>query len=285
MREPSLEEIFGSYIAWKAEEDTWFISFMNGSQTLYLLEGQDKALLIDTGYAIGNLRRFVENLTDRPISVINTHFHPDHAGGNGEWESVMMSPGATDDFPSMSATVGDMDALPHPDYKKVYLEDGSHIDLGGRILEVKLAANCHCNSSLYLLDRTKRMLFLGDEIDPAQVLLYDNSKNPEVAKTYCFDTVLKNYKSNLLWVKSHEADFDWLLGNHNGTPLAKSYIDDSIALIDAIYAGTAKIREKLNHPFIEMDPIAFQLCRVSLGKVSFIVNRAQLMALYGKEKP
>ncbi len=285
METPGLEEIFGSYMAWKAEEDTWFISFMNGTQFIYLLEGREKALLIDTGYAIGNLRRFVEKLTDKPISVVNTHFHPDHAGGNGEWESVMMSPGAPDDLPSMATTAGDMNALPYPDYEKVYLEDGGRIDLGGRVLEIKLAANGHCNSSLYLLDTTKRMLFMGDEIDPAQVLLYDNSKNPEVAKTYCFDTVLKNYRGNLLWAKSHEADYDWLLGNHNGAPLAKSYVDGSIALIDAIYAGPAKIHEKLNHRFIEMDPIAPQLCRVSLGKVSLIVNRAQLMELYGRKKP
>lgn len=283
METPNLEEIFGSYMAWKAEGDTWFISFMNGTETMYLLEGSEKALLIDTGYAIGNLRRFVEDLTDKPVLVINTHFHPDHAAGNGEWESVMMSKYAPDDFPSMAATVGDMNALPHPDYEKVYLEDGTVIDLGGRVIEVKLAENCHCNSSLYLLDKTKRMMFMGDEIDPAQVLLYDNSKNPEVARRYRFEDTLANYRRNLLWVKSHDADYDWLLGNHNGAPLAKSYVDDSIALIDAIYAGTARIHEKLNHHFIEMDPIAPELCRVSLGKVSFIANRAQLMNFYGKE--
>lgn len=282
MDAPSLEEIFGSYMAWRAEEDTWFINFMNGTENMYLLEGSEKSLLIDTGYAIGNLRKFVETLTDKPVLVINTHFHPDHAGGNGEWESVMMSKNAPEDFPSMAATAGDMDALPHPDYEKVYLDDGAVIDLGGRVIEVKLAENCHCNSSLYLLDKTKRMMFLGDEIDPAQVLLYDNSHNPEIARRYSFKDTLANYRRNLLWVKSHDGDYDWLLGNHNGAPLAKRYVDDGIALIDAIYGGTAKIHEKLNHRFIEMDPKAPELCRVSLGKVSFIVNRAQLMNLYGK---
>ena len=30
--EPSLEEIFGSYMAYKVTEDTWVISFMNGNK-------------------------------------------------------------------------------------------------------------------------------------------------------------------------------------------------------------------------------------------------------------
>lgn len=50
MEQPSLEQIFGTYTAWKLDEITWMISFMNGSQYLYLLEGEEKALLIDTGW-------------------------------------------------------------------------------------------------------------------------------------------------------------------------------------------------------------------------------------------
>ncbi|MCF0141983.1 MAG: MBL fold metallo-hydrolase, partial [Parasporobacterium sp.] len=77
MNGPDLKEIFASFFAWKAKPDTWIISFMSGTQFLYLLEGTEKALLIDTGYAVGGLREFVEKLTDKPIEVINTHFHPD----------------------------------------------------------------------------------------------------------------------------------------------------------------------------------------------------------------
>ena len=44
--EPTLEQIFGSYTAWEAKEGTWFINFMNGSENMYLLEGDEKALLI-----------------------------------------------------------------------------------------------------------------------------------------------------------------------------------------------------------------------------------------------
>jgi len=68
--EPDLKQIFGSYTAWKADDATWFINFMNGSENMYLLEGDEKALLIDTGYGAGNLRAFVETLTDKPVLVV-----------------------------------------------------------------------------------------------------------------------------------------------------------------------------------------------------------------------
>ena len=58
---------------------------------MYLLEGDEKALLIDTGYGAENLREYVEKLTSKPILVVNTHYHPDHAAGNGEFEAVYMN--------------------------------------------------------------------------------------------------------------------------------------------------------------------------------------------------
>lgn len=180
--EPTLEQIFGSYTAWEAKEGTWFINFMNGSENMYLLEGDEKALLIDTGYGVGNLRAFVEKLTDKPILVANTHFHPDHAAGNGEFEAVYMSEGEKNDAPSTltpGAVPFDLSKLPNPDYEKIYVKDGDVIELGNRTIEVLDVKPAHCNSSLFFLDRKGRMLLCGDEIDVGQVMMFDNSKNPE----------------------------------------------------------------------------------------------------------
>ena len=47
----------------------------------YLLLGRDRALLLDTGLGVGGLRREVEALTDRPVTVTLTHVHWDHIGG------------------------------------------------------------------------------------------------------------------------------------------------------------------------------------------------------------
>ena len=55
-----------------------------------LVIGRDKAALIDTGCGIGNLRKAVEDVTDKPILVINTHTHTDHIGSNYQFEDIAM---------------------------------------------------------------------------------------------------------------------------------------------------------------------------------------------------
>ena len=52
----------------------------------YLVEGDERACLIDTGSGIGSLRTYVESLTSLPYDVILTHGHVDHASGAGEFE-------------------------------------------------------------------------------------------------------------------------------------------------------------------------------------------------------
>lgn len=45
---------------------------------MHLICGECGALLLDTGYGIGNLKSVIEQLTDKPVSVFNTHWHGDH---------------------------------------------------------------------------------------------------------------------------------------------------------------------------------------------------------------
>ena len=50
---------------------------------MYLVEGSERAVLIDTGIGLGNIYRFVCSITDKPLDVIITHGHVDHAMGSG----------------------------------------------------------------------------------------------------------------------------------------------------------------------------------------------------------
>jgi glyoxylase-like metal-dependent hydrolase (beta-lactamase superfamily II) len=282
---PSLEQIFGNYMAWKLDETTWCISFMEGTEYIYLLEGEEKALLLDTGYGIGNLRRFVERLTHKPVTVANTHYHPDHSAGNGEWEEVLLSQGWILDAPSVElpgAGPYDLSSFPHPDYKKTAVHDGDIIELGGRTVRVLEAFSAHCNSSLFFVDEGHRMLFCGDEFESHQTLMYDNSCNPQAP--YHVKKRIDNLKANALRLKEIVCEGWYLLPNHNGTPVSTAYLDAYIALVDAIYDGTASIEDKLNHPFIEMDPKAPELCRVRLGDCSIFIKKAELMKVYGTKR-
>ena len=54
----------------------------------WLVEGSERAVLIDTGLGIAPIRPVAESLTSLPISVVNTHYHFDHVGGNYEFEEI-----------------------------------------------------------------------------------------------------------------------------------------------------------------------------------------------------
>ena len=60
-------------------------------ELMYLAEGNDEAVLIDTGVGLGNLKEFVGTLTDKKVSVLLTHGHVDHALGAGLFETVYMN--------------------------------------------------------------------------------------------------------------------------------------------------------------------------------------------------
>ena len=127
--QPDLLDIFASYTSWKYNEDTWIINFMDGSQNMYLLEGDEKALLIDTGWGSGTLRPYVERLTQKPVQVILTHGHLDHSGSCGEWSCAMMLPGADSDLLTLAKGPFDVSKLPYPDFVHQYVEDGQVLDL------------------------------------------------------------------------------------------------------------------------------------------------------------
>ena len=54
----------------------------------YLICGTEKAVLIDTGLGIGNIKSVVDSLTSLPIMVVTTHVHWDHIGGHKYFENI-----------------------------------------------------------------------------------------------------------------------------------------------------------------------------------------------------
>lgn len=272
--------IFGSYTSWKIDAQTHIINFMNGSQNMYLLEGCEKALLVDTGWGAGNLRPFVQRLTDKPILVANTHCHPDHAGGNGEWEAVYMLPGGEKDLATCAGCPFDLSKLPFPDYQHIVVHGGDRIDLGGRIIEI-YDISAHSNGSMALLDRENSQIFVGDELESAQVIMNESAPVPGVQ--YDLDERLRAHHRNMLRLKELGVKNMTVFPAHNGAPISPEYVDDYIGLVEHIYAGDAVIEDKLNHYFVEMGDPEHKLCRVRWKGASFFVVKEDLMKLYGSQ--
>jgi glyoxylase-like metal-dependent hydrolase (beta-lactamase superfamily II) len=75
------------YSVKEAAKKVWQIDD-NGEDTIYLVEGNDKALLIDTGWGIADLSKLISAITPLPVVAVNTHCHPDHVCGNHQFDRI-----------------------------------------------------------------------------------------------------------------------------------------------------------------------------------------------------
>jgi glyoxylase-like metal-dependent hydrolase (beta-lactamase superfamily II) len=54
----------------------------------WMVCGSERAVLLDTGLGVVPIRPVAERLADRPVDVVNTHYHFDHVGGNWEFDDI-----------------------------------------------------------------------------------------------------------------------------------------------------------------------------------------------------
>lgn len=60
-----------------------------GDVWMYLVDGPEKALLVDTSFGVGDLKGLIRHLIgDKELIVVNTHAHYDHCYGNAQFERV-----------------------------------------------------------------------------------------------------------------------------------------------------------------------------------------------------
>lgn len=212
------------YRARKINSNTYVVD-MGGVCYPYLLLGEEKALVIDTGMGKGNLREFFETITDLPMIVTNTHGHGDHTLWNGAFDEVYMHPKAIID-----AHGGDMsDAMiPVPSFKPIPIEEGHVFDLGGRHIEV-IATPCHSPGDLMFLDHENRLLFTGDNLEVGQVLIFYG--DGETGAT------VKGHLDVLRKIEKRYDEFDMICPAHNGSPFHKSVLKDFIENDERVLSG------------------------------------------------
>jgi glyoxylase-like metal-dependent hydrolase (beta-lactamase superfamily II) len=148
-----------------------------------LLVGQEKAVLIDTGCGIADLRKAVEQVTDKPVMVINTHTHLDHIGSNSQFDEIAMldhplsrqvaKEGVSHEILQTEILAENLVTGPWPrgfepgDFELSpfqvdrWLRDGDQVNLGESALEV-IHTPGEAPDHICLLDRVERILFCGD---------------------------------------------------------------------------------------------------------------------------
>jgi glyoxylase-like metal-dependent hydrolase (beta-lactamase superfamily II) len=193
------------------------------NESLYLVEGTDKAVLIDAGTNIKNLDRIAGTITQKPVTLVATHVHPDHTGLS------------IDCFPEIYINPGDTVLIPRimPGYKgKVrYLKDGEEIDLGGRKLEVVFTP-AHTPGSTTFIDKDAAYGFSGDSFGSGNLLLSMNFSTL-IATCGKMSAIMQEYGIKQLFPGHYYGD----------NPETKQRVDDMITLSRDVLSGKVKGKE------------------------------------------
>lgn len=240
---------------WESRPGTWIIEEPLHDEEVksYLLPGRERALLIDTGMGVGDIRDVVASITDLPVTVVLSHAHNDHMGGAWQFDNVGIHPSETDDLVTghsatrLAAWFSDSSmkgSLP-PDFQqdgyfipgkqptRVFV-DGDAIDLGGRTLEVMHAPG-HSRGGLVLLDRNDRSLFSTDVVYLRSLYLL----NP--------DSSVPAYIATLARLAALASDLDRLYPSHGPSPIDPGLI---LSMLD----GMRAIAHGRSADTVEVDP-------------------------------
>lgn len=229
----------------------------------FLVEGTERALLIDTGVGIGDLKWLVENrITDKPYDVVVTHNHGDHIGGAGWFDTIRIHPADADwkeghAAPTVSfrreyaelirnregkdyAYDPQKDIRPWPKEPEILsVSDGQKFYLGGRTVT---AYHCpgHTAGEIALADDLTKTLLCGDACNCNWLLCAD------LAPTLrgCAEKALAGLE-RILNMAGNTFDIGSVFNFHHdfrpfGQPLAPNVLPDLVSCLKSVLDGTAK---------------------------------------------
>lgn len=164
-----------------------------------LIVGDDRALLLDTGWGDEDLVNVLREITDKPLVIVNSHGHVDHVNGNWQFkEQIYIHP---DDLELCKTSV-----MKPPNNVYCTLYEGQNFELGGITLNV-IELPGHTRGSVGLYCQQEGVLFVGDAITPFLLLL-----SPEAAPLSVYCDTLK---------KARQIDFTVMMQGHCGHEIPK----------------------------------------------------------------
>ena len=196
------------------EKDLWAINEIDKT-VMYVINGTERALLLDTGLGLTDLKEEVLKLCgEKSLIVVNTHAHVDHNSGNYQFEEVCV--GRYDEPFShqiVDQELREMSELmffeipekegfsfemwnPGPARKICTVRDGDIFDLGDKKLKV-LEVPSHTLGCIALFEEKKGWLFTGDIMLTWEVWGHLNPGNSPLAPS----ASLRVYYESLLKLK------------------------------------------------------------------------------------
>lgn len=195
-----------------------------------LLAGSKHALLVDTGYGLEDVRQLVNSLTDKPLTVLLTHAHHDHALGARWFENVLLAEADHESFDCYTSSVKRQDVLcqarakglTHPEDfltaeypRPLPLQEGE-IDLGDLTARVILCPG-HTPGSAVVYVPQRKLLLTGDNWNPCTWLFFPEALSAQT---------LRSNLQNLLALP-----FEHVLCSHRTQPYSRKDLE---AFVDGI---------------------------------------------------
>ena len=204
----------------------------DGGVRFFLLEGTEKALLVDTGMNTPDAKAIAESLTELPLSLINTHADRDHISGNSFFDTFYMSPAEIENYASgIQQTTPEVAAqqqtTPEVVGRILPVREGDLIDLGERPLLV-IDNPGHTPGSIAILDVKNRVLIGGDSIQDGNIFLFGKYRN------------IDQYVGSLKHIREYGDRFDVVYPSHGTFPVKPELIEDLIDGAQKIIAGAAE---------------------------------------------
>ena len=236
---------------------TWLISDYLLAN-MFLLEGEEKALLIDTGSGLGPLEDEVHKLTDKPLEIVLTHGDDDHIGGCHLFQGIVSRLHRADRYMveafdqeharafvkeyvrtrgpvrNPEATKEDWEEIIRPYGRAEFgtLEDGEQIELGNRMVEV-IHTPGHSRGSVCFLDHGQRLLVTGDTANDCLLLNY-----PPRTST------VTEYQASIQKLWDRREEYDGICQGHDALSISdKSFLSDYLKATEMILSGEKQAEE------------------------------------------
>ncbi len=165
----------------------------------YLFLGSERAMLVDTGLGIDNIKTTVSQLTDLPVTVLSTHAHWDHIGGHAHFTDIWVHEAETewltDGYGKEAESIREY--LAHRSFTQTppesfrleayeipqcqasgIIQDGQCFDLGNRTLKAYHTPG-HSPGHVCFHDEAKGYLATGDLIYQGTLLAGLTDSDPE----------------------------------------------------------------------------------------------------------
>ena len=192
----------GKYEITEHKKGFWAID--EGGVRSFLIEGNENALLVDTGFGTGDIKSVVQKLTEKPVILVNTHTDRDHTGGNNLFGGAYMHPLEIEDYLDKAGTA-----------KLTPVTAGYVFDLGGKRYEV-IETPGHTPGSIMLLNREERTLISGDSIGMAPIFMFGPKRD------------LDTYIKSLDMMAGMTKEFDTVYPSHGPCPVEPQIIAELI---------------------------------------------------------